>query len=139
MLQRIPTSLLGGPGSGSGGETSDRRGQRKPATRPTEQWGCSPRDTSPLISRRRARRTLTAARANRGRIRGADEVAAAAKTLRAPAISSTGLSGEEPSINVERTPAFAETIQYYEFTLDLIVEAESGEEIEVGANGGGFG
>ena len=49
------------------------------------------------------------------------------------------LSGDEPSINVERTPAFAEAIQYYEFTLDVIVKAESGEEIEVGAIGGGFG
>ncbi len=92
-----------------------------------------------MIGRRRARRILTAARANRGRIRGTDEVAAAAQTLRAPAISLIGLSGDEPSINVERTPAFAEAIQYYEFTLDLIVKAESGDEIEVGAIGGGFG
>lgn len=45
------------------------------------------------------------------------------------------LSGDEPTIELDRNPAFGETIQYYEFTLDVIHQAEVGE-LQTGAAGG---
>ncbi len=45
------------------------------------------------------------------------------------------LSSDEPTIELDRTPAFGETIQYYEFTLDVIRQAEVGE-LQTGMAGG---
>ena len=45
------------------------------------------------------------------------------------------LSGDEPTIELDRNPAFGETIQYYEFTLDVIHQVEVGE-LQTGAAGG---
>jgi hypothetical protein len=45
------------------------------------------------------------------------------------------LSGDEPTIELDRNPAFGETIQYYEFTLDVIHQAEVGE-LQTGMAGG---
>ncbi len=44
------------------------------------------------------------------------------------------LSGDEPTIELDRNPAFGEKIQYYEFTLDLIRQAEVGE-LDTGIEG----
>ncbi len=46
------------------------------------------------------------------------------------------LEGDEPEIVFDRENiAFGETIQYYEFTLDVIVQAQTGE-LQTGAGGG---
>ena len=37
------------------------------------------------------------------------------------------IDGKAARIEIERTPALGETIQYYEFTLDVIQQAEAGE------------